>query len=212
MPAPIDTRERILRTALTMANSHGVDAVAIRSLAKELDLSPGNVSYHFPRKADVLAALSEQLSARNEPLGEIVPENLGDLLERYRQALRHQYEHRGLVVALPHLIETYPDIRRRYREVERQRFAQQRDQLVALRQAGRVEVDDEGLERVVALISLVARFWLAEYRTTYYRRAIDEVIGHYLALIAGILSPYATPTGAGELAPYLAARLHLDDT
>lgn len=211
MTRPADTRERILDAARAMANTQGVDAVSIRTIARVLDLSPGNVSYHFARKADLVVALGDELSARNAPLGELAPRTFDELLARYRPALRHQYEHRGIVLALPHLIETYPEMRRRYRQVERSRSHQQREQLAGLRDAGRLLVTEEDLDRLVAHIALVARFWLAEYRTTFYRRAVDDVIDHYLALIAGLLLPYASPEGRAELEPHLASMLHLSD-
>ncbi|MEZ5380935.1 MAG: TetR/AcrR family transcriptional regulator [Microthrixaceae bacterium] len=141
----------------------------------------------------------------------LVPSNLTELLERFRQALRHQYEHRGVVVAPAHLIETYPEMRRSYRAVERTRYRQQREQLRALVDLGSLRLDPDETERLLANIALVARFWLAEYRTTHYRHAIDEVIDHYLALIAGLLDPYASESGAAELTPYLAAMIKIPD-
>jgi AcrR family transcriptional regulator len=210
-PKPTDTRQRILAEALVIANREGVDALAIRHVAKALDLSPGNVSYHFARKVDLVLALSAELSDRNQPLGELVPTSLDALLERYRSVLRHQHEHRGIVVALPHLIETYPEMRRRYRQTERQRFQQQREQIAALMGAGLLTLDDDDLDRLVATIVLVARFWLAEYRTTFARYPVEQVIGHYLGIIAGILAPHASRAGRAQLVPYLAGVVPLPE-
>lgn len=208
---PSDTRQRILAEALRIANLEGVDALAIRHVARALDLSPGNVSYHFPRKADLVLALSAELSDRNQPLGELVPTSLDALLERYRTVLRHQHEYRGIVVALPHLLETYPELRRRYRHTERQRFQQQRDQVAALVATGLLTVDADELDRLVATIVLVARFWLAEYRTTFARHPVEQVIGHYLAIIGGVLAPHASREGRSQVDPYLDGVLPLPE-
>lgn len=203
-----DTQTRILRAALELANDRGVDAVTIRAVARELGISPGNVSYHFAKREDLILALAAELSARNEPLGEMVPLSFGDLLERYRRTLQHQYDHRGIVIAWPHLVETYASMRRDYRATERTRMAQQRRQLAHLRDLGRLDADDDTLDRLVAHIALVARFWLAEYRTTFDRWPIGDVISHYLSLIAGLLLPYAAETGREELRPYLLGQIH----
>lgn len=166
------------------------------------------MTYHFGKREDLVLALAEELSSRNAPLGEIVPLHFGDLLERYRRALQHQYDHRGIVIALPHLVETYAAMRRDYRKTEQTRIAQQRLQLAHLRDLGLLDASDDTLDRLVAHIALVARFWLAEYRTTFDRWPIGDVISHYLSLIAGLLLPYAAGTGPDELDRHLLGQIH----
>lgn len=55
------TFERILSTALKLFNAHGVDRVAIYKIASDLSISPGNLTYHFARKQDILYALIDRL-------------------------------------------------------------------------------------------------------------------------------------------------------
>lgn len=208
MSSDSSTRARILRAALGVANARGIDAVTVRTVARELGISPGNVTYHFGRREDLVLALADELSSRNAPLGEIVPRHFRDLLERYRRTLQHQYDHRGIVIALPHLVETYAGMRRSYRTTETTRLDQQRRQLAHLRELGLLDADDDTLDRLVAHIALVARFWLAEYRTTFDRWPIGDVISHYLSLIAGLLLPYAVGTGRDELRLYLSGQIH----
>ena len=51
------TRERILLTALTLFNKHGENAVTSVDIALELDISPGNLYYHFKGKESMVVAL-----------------------------------------------------------------------------------------------------------------------------------------------------------
>jgi len=55
------TQQRILSTALNLFNRHGVDRVAIYRIAAELGISPGNLTYHFAKKQDLVLALIERL-------------------------------------------------------------------------------------------------------------------------------------------------------
>jgi len=51
------TRERVLRAALLVADSHGLGSLTIRSLARELDVKPMSVYYHVANKSEILDAL-----------------------------------------------------------------------------------------------------------------------------------------------------------
>ena len=51
------TAERILEYAREAFNERGVAAVGVREIARDLGLSPGNVSYHFPTKEALIRAV-----------------------------------------------------------------------------------------------------------------------------------------------------------
>ncbi|WP_380804382.1 TetR/AcrR family transcriptional regulator [Sphingobium tyrosinilyticum] len=55
------TPDRILATALRLFNSNGVDRVAIYKIASDLGISPGNLTYHFAKKQDIIYSLIDRL-------------------------------------------------------------------------------------------------------------------------------------------------------
>ena len=55
------TPDRILSTALRLFNSSGVDRVPIYKIASNLGISPGNLTYHFAKKQDIIYALIDRL-------------------------------------------------------------------------------------------------------------------------------------------------------
>lgn len=88
------TAGRILSTALKLFNRNGVDRIPIYKIASDLGISPGNLTYHFARKQDVLYALIDRLeheaaevlsSPRNPGSGELARYivNLFSLMWRY---------------------------------------------------------------------------------------------------------------------------------
>lgn len=62
------TRERILASALLLFNERGEPNVSTLEIACELEISPGNLYYHFHGKEPLILELFEQLRADLAPL------------------------------------------------------------------------------------------------------------------------------------------------
>ena len=57
---PLPTREVILDAAEVMFAEHGVDGVAVRDLARELELTPSSLYNHFAGKQALYEAVLER--------------------------------------------------------------------------------------------------------------------------------------------------------
>ncbi|MDH1264102.1 TetR/AcrR family transcriptional regulator [Pseudomonas sp. GD03944] len=62
------TRERILECALMLFNQHGEPNVSTLEIANELEISPGNLYYHFHGKEPLILGLFERFQADIAPL------------------------------------------------------------------------------------------------------------------------------------------------
>jgi AcrR family transcriptional regulator len=57
---PTGTRERIIQRSIALFNKRGLQHVAIDHIATDLKISPGNLTYHFKRKRDLILATAAQ--------------------------------------------------------------------------------------------------------------------------------------------------------
>lgn len=202
------TRDEILASGLRIVNARGLASLSIRGVAEDLGLSPGNVSYHFPRKEDLVTGLVQLLREGNQSRLARSLGSLADFLELFRELFENQYEFRGLVLALPDVLETFEQLRTEYRRVEHQRRRALFELLAGLRERGAVRGSDPELARLVSHLTLIARFWIGEARVTYSKYGRDRAIAHYLALIADNLVPLAAHRA--ELESYRAGWIDLD--
>lgn len=49
----------ILETAIKLYNEHGYNTVTVRDIAHALQISPGNITYHYKKKVDLMKAIFE---------------------------------------------------------------------------------------------------------------------------------------------------------
>lgn len=70
----LTTKEKILKASLKLFNKYGIDQVTVRRIAKELDISHGNLCYHYPTTNDIIIALYERFADEfGAQLSELVP-------------------------------------------------------------------------------------------------------------------------------------------
>lgn len=90
------TQEKILSNAIKLFNRKGVSNARLQDIAKEAGISPGNLSYHYRLKKDLMEAVLVYMEARfrkasSSNMAFIENNNYLSLIKNY---LRFQIEHR----------------------------------------------------------------------------------------------------------------------
>jgi AcrR family transcriptional regulator len=202
-----ETKERIFQLALEYFNRNGIEYVGTRELARELGLSPGNVSYYFPAKEDFIFEIARRLSEGNAQYFAEAEEDLSidSFIGLFRKAFLNHYKYRCLFVSFVHIMRHFPKLSEGYLKTQEVRRAALANDLKGLAKLGYLkELDKREINYLVAMISQVARFWAQEGEVQLKDRPIEKVMEHYAGLIAALLLPHATAKGRKQLESYAA--------
>lgn len=201
------TRDRILVTSLALFNEEGEAHTTTIDIANELDISPGNLYYHFRGKDQIIQelfqqfeqALGETLKAPLERPLDVGSRGVEDNWYYLYVVLEDMWQYRFLYYNLDDILQRYPDIRRGFRRL----LQLQRAALLAigknLLQQAVISVGDEQLQSLVDNMSLTLTFWLSYDQLLYPQRPPQITIHQGVLQLLSLVAPYL---GTAQLAFY----------
>ncbi len=198
------TARRILDHARTAFNERGLGAVGIRDLARELELSPGNVSYHFATKEALIAALVEDAHATNNaaaaPAG---PLDFNQLDQILRAIMQRDVEHRWFTRDAVGLLLSVPALRELHERLQRAREARIDGVITRLLEARML--DAELLDRALLRLQVLTQvfFWVPSALLAAPEGDLSERLDLHARAALALFAVYATPAGRRQLAPLL---------
>jgi len=196
------TRQRILDASLVMFNAQGEPNVTTNHIADELEISPGNLYYHFRNKDDII----EQLFARFEERMDsalAAPEGrlpgLEDIWLQLHLVFEAIWDYRFLYRDLVEILSRNRRLRLRFARILKRADEQAHAVMRGLSQAGVMRASGDELAATATNVLVIATFWLN------YAAARGDKDEH-AAIRAGIVQVMML------LAPFLrdAERLHLN--
>ncbi len=201
-----NTKEIILQRALELFNEKGVEYGGMRELAALLNMRVSNITYYFATKDDLVGELMARLAEVNSNTAQKYrTDSLKNFMEMYRELFHNQYTYKCLFMSFVHLFTHHKQLAEGYTQIEKKRKQKLADTLNNLVTLGYLkpatEIASSG--KLVAHISLIARFWISEAIVSYYNKSTEEIIHHYLELLCGIFIPYATAKGKKDIEVFL---------
>ncbi|MCK7582746.1 MAG: TetR/AcrR family transcriptional regulator [Chromatiales bacterium] len=108
------TRDRILQTSLQLFNEYGEPRITTNHIADELDISPGNLYYHFRNKDEIIALLFQQFERQMDTALQ-VPErrvpNMEDMWLYLHLVFENIWEYRFLYRDLDNILSRNKKLR-----------------------------------------------------------------------------------------------------
>lgn len=197
----MDTKETIINTSIELFNAHGVNRVGVREIARELNISPGNLSYHFRRKEDLLLHILQNYSRINSTIRagyrEKTP-HFGRFMEMMSAIFQNQFAHRGIladIIEVDRILRSIGEVDLRSTQVQRANEFEM--MLRDLQSDGSMLPGQKVLDETLGLLTLFGRFWIAE---AFLRSDANdmETVNHYVSLLGKLFCNYCLEKGLLE--------------
>jgi len=195
--APRRTAERIAEVTLALFNRFGEPNVSTTLISAELNISPGNLYYHFASKDALVNHLFDQYEVSILALLDAAPDvrDIEDAWFFLHSLFEQVWNHRFLYRDLNNLLSGNRHLETHFQAVlERQTLAF-RQMLESLASAGLMAIDPDSIETLSASMSVMVTYWLSYEYVRNPRQALEPASAG-LALTRGaqhvlaLLTPY----------------------
>jgi len=197
-----DTRTRILVASLLLFNENGEPNTTTNEIADEIDISPGNLYYHFHKKSDLVAALLAEFQADARKIlqpPDSEQASLDDFWVFLHLLLEFSSAYRFLFRDMESLLVEYPKVGNALKHFARGLAASFELYLRAMAGAGVIRLAREDIpvmSRNLAVIALFSRRFDALVDSG---KTADDSALHVAGSVLGLLRPFAT----AETVPHL---------
>ena len=192
----VKTRDRILDTSLALFNSTGEPNVTTLLISDELDISPGNLYYHFKSKGDIV----EELFARfEEEMLDLlaVPADADISLDQQGFFLHLLFEtvarYRFLYQDLVNVLTRYSQLQVRFRKILKKKTRAFQSICESFRRQGMMLIGADELDSLCEQLTLTACYWSSFDTLSHLddREAVDPGRGVYQMM--HLVIPYLEP-------------------
>lgn len=192
------TRDRILYTSLRLFNDEGEAHATTLDIAAELDISPGNLYYHFKGKDQIIAELFEQFQLAlgqtlNAPVEQPLHEHKGLVEDNWYYlyvVLEELYQYRFLYHNLDDLMRRYPKLARGFRRILTQKRAALKAIISSLFEHSEKPLSTLQLDALVENMTLQLTYWLNYDRLVHDHNDAERCIHQGVFQLLTMIAPY----------------------
>jgi len=156
-----NTRTRILVTSLLLFNEKGEPNTTTNEIADGVDISPGNLYYHFHKKSDLVEALLLEFQADARRILQPPHEALGSLDDFWvflHRLLELTSGYRFLLRDMESLVAEYPKVRTALKHFARALVASFELYLHAMIESGVIRLRDDDARLLGRNLAVIALF------------------------------------------------------
>jgi len=200
MAPRIKTSERIVQNSIELFNQQGERSISTNHIAAHMEISPGNLYYHFPNKQAIIAVLFSEYEALVDsflrpPQGRAA--TVEDKRFYLKELLSAMWGYRFLHRDLEHLLDSDPELAARYRRFSQRCVIQGAAIYEGFVAAGILKMDRVQIESLTLNAWIILTSWVRFLCTTrensnhLSEQAVKRGVYQVLVLEAGFVTDEA---------------------
>ena len=200
MAKRIKTIQRIAANSLELFNQQGERSVSTNHIAAHMEISPGNLYYHFPNKQAIISVLFNEyeslvLSFLHLPEGRLP--NVDDKRFYLQQLLDAMWRYRFLYRDIEHLLHSDTELATRYRRFSQRCLAQAQAIYAGFVEAGILRMTPQQIESLSLNAWIILTSWVGflcatrENSDQLSEQAIKRGVYQLLVLESGFVTDQA---------------------
>ncbi|WP_166963890.1 TetR/AcrR family transcriptional regulator [Yeosuana marina] len=197
-----NTKEKILSQSLSLFNKEGLAKVTLRTIARAMNISQGNLNYHFKKREDIIETLYHQLVKR---IDEALTENQGKepclklLVDISTTIMNSFYDYRFFFLDFVQIMREHESIKAHYLKLSEMRKMQFNNLFKVLIDNGVLREEQLPKEYVYLYdrFQIIGDFWISSAEVVN-KRMSKKYIDYYSEVITQAIYPYLTDRGKKE--------------
>ena len=200
MATRIKTSQRIVNSSLELFNQHGERSVSTNHIAAHMEISPGNLYYHFPNKQAIISVLFNEYEALVISFLRLPEGRAPDVADKrfyLQQLLDAMWRYRFLYRDIEHLLHSDSELAIRYRRFSHNCLAQAQAIYAGFVEAGVLNMTPLQIESLTLNAWIILTSWVSFLCTTrensdqLSEQAIKRGVYQLLVLESGFVTDQA---------------------
>jgi len=188
------TKDKILSKALELFNDKGYNNITTRHIAAELNISAGNLHYHFRHSEDIIKILFSELTLKMDELLNHMKKKehktLEDLYQFTFSTCEIFYAYRFIFISFIDILNQIPEIESRYEDIN---FSRKEEFQLIFSDLQKSHIFQKDVPRFIVdclteQIFIIADNWLTHNRLIL-KLSPKEAIQHYTLLQMNLFYP-----------------------
>ncbi len=191
------TRDRIIHGALELFNQHGEPNITTNHIAAHLEISPGNLYYHFRNKEQIIDCIFDHYASDLKHSFTPKPNYSSEELLTYLDSVfMLMWQYRFFYANLPDILSRDERLQEKYLTAQDSLHQNIMTLLESFRQTGLLSLGDKEMLGLANTLKLVSSSWVA-YQTAQAPKAkiTKAVVYQGVLQVLSIIKPLTTGLG-----------------
>lgn len=188
------TRERILQTSLQLFNEYGAPRITTNHIADEMNISPGNLYYHFRNKDEIIYHLFMSYEKKISDALQVPQSrdlNMEDMWLYLHLVFESIWEYRFFYRDLDNIVSRSRKLRLRFKRILERKIKTAGAIFEGLVQTGIIKATAEEIQALATNVAVVATYWINFYNIRHdNQNSNDNNLGQGVYQVMALVAPF----------------------